>query len=73
MSTVTARMKCNYRDGSRVVLNPVYDPDPDSPNYSYSLATPSGSLELWISNSHALQAFVVDAEYEIIITRRKDE
>lgn len=36
-----------------VSLKPVYSSDPASENYSFSQATPSGSMELLVSNPDA--------------------
>lgn len=53
-----------------VRLAPVYDSDPNSPNYSFSKATPCGLLQLTITNPTAYDIFEEDAEYDILITKR---
>lgn len=49
----------------RVQMSPVYSDDPNSENYSFSQATPSGAIELNITNVGAFGAFVVGAEYVV--------
>jgi hypothetical protein len=44
-------------------FTPVYDADPESPNFEWSQATPSGYLELVITNEAAFAAFEVNGEY----------
>lgn len=41
----------------KVKLTPVYSNDPKSPNYSWSKWTPSGSIELTITNPLAYEQF----------------
>lgn len=81
--TVSARMKCNlvssnlYQDyktkqdepskAKKIVLNAVYANDPNDPNYSYSEATPSGELMLWITNPNAYGYFEQGKTYDITI------
>lgn len=73
--TVQAKVRCisnaapvyfqpGTDDTFRLVrFTPVYDPDPASPNYSWSEATPSGYIELGISNRAAFDDFEVGHEY----------
>lgn len=51
--------------GELVVLNAVYSEDPQSENYSFSQATPSATVSLFISNPSAYGAFEVDKEYYV--------
>lgn len=79
---VTARMTCQQvedqntsADPSAVTaksvrLHPVYSEDKTSPNYSFSQATPSGLLQLNITNPGAYSVFEAGEEYDIIITHR---
>ncbi len=64
---VTAKFKVsNVNDfgGYRQVhLSPVYSPDKDSPNYSWSQATPSGELKMTITNPSAYEQFAVGKTY----------
>lgn len=43
----------------QVELTPVYSSDKSSPNYSWSQATPSGKLEMTITNPGAYDKFAV--------------
>jgi hypothetical protein len=70
--TVQAKMRCTWNqspqwdtDGkSRVIrFTPVYSSDPESENYSWSQATPSGHMELNVSNPAAFERFDENAEY----------
>jgi hypothetical protein len=60
--SIQARLECNsvtdFGNYRIVVLNPVYSSDPESPNYSYSKATPSGELKLTITNPKAFSQIV---------------
>ncbi len=44
-------------------FTPVYDPDPAHPNFEWSQATPSGYVELTITNEAAFSKFEVGQEY----------
>lgn len=69
--TVVAKMICDgIEDASpdaaqwrRVRLRPVYASGPDDPNASWSRHTPSGSVDLMITNPAAFQQFVSGREY----------
>lgn len=57
--------------GEDVEMWAVYDPDPNSPNYSFSKATPSAQLKFHLSNPHAFGFFGQGNEYDVVITRRQ--
>jgi hypothetical protein len=72
--TVYAKVRCignsappYYRDDNdtfRLVrFTPVYDADPKHPNFEWSQATPSGYIELGVSNPDAFGKFEVGSEY----------
>ena len=44
-------------------FTPVYDVDPSHPNYEWSVATPSGYIELAITNEAAFSKFEPGREY----------
>ncbi len=60
---VTAKFKVqqvnDYGGYRQVFLSPVYSSDKTSPNYSWSQATPSGKLEMTITNPGAYEQFAV--------------
>lgn len=60
---VTAKFKVSnvndYGAYRQVFLQPVYSSDKASPNYSWSQATPSGKLEMTITNPDAFEQFRV--------------
>jgi hypothetical protein len=50
--------------GSRVVrFTPVYDSNPEHPNFKWSQATPAGYFEMHVTNPDAAGAFVENEEY----------
>lgn len=54
--------------GYNVQARPVYpkaEDGPDHPNRKFWEATPSGSIQMGITNLAAAEAFEVDAEYEV--------
>ena len=55
-----------------VSMFPVYDSNPESPNYKWSAATPSGKLELYISNPEAWGSFKPQSTYYLDITEAVD-
>jgi hypothetical protein len=75
MSTITARMQVWNIDKKEtyenVMLHPVYSSDPDSPNYSFSQATPSGQVQMCISNPGAWGFFDLHKEYDIVFTKKE--
>lgn len=64
---VRAKFKCHSIEeiqGAKIVkLQAVYSNDPNSPNYSWSTATPSASLQMTITNPVAFEQFKVGEEY----------
>ena len=75
--TISARLKCysvnDHRNGDVVLskevkLSPVYDPDPASPNYSFSQATPAGDVRLTITNPAAFEQFVEGKIFDVDFT-----
>lgn len=52
----------------QVKLIPVYSSDPSSPNYSFSQATPSGSLELSITNPAVIGRLVPGDTFDVTLT-----
>lgn len=66
---VRARMLCHHVDRwsthEVVHLQAVYSQDKDSPNYSYSQATPSAELKMTITNPAAFGAFLPGVEYDL--------
>jgi hypothetical protein len=44
-------------------FTPVYDTDPTHPNFAWSQATPSGYIELNITNPDAFSEFEVGQDY----------
>lgn len=69
---IAARLLCHHVDKwathEVVTLQPVYSDKKDSPNYTWSQATPSGKLEMTITNPNAMGAFVPGQEYDILFT-----
>jgi len=72
MGTVRAKMQCvvneDWSDGKHVVMQAVYDPDPDSENGKFFKYTPGGSVDLSIVNPAAAAAFEVGKEYFVDFT-----
>lgn len=74
-TTIIARVTVNNvevikdQDGKQTAENvyahPVYSSDPKSPNYSFSQATPSGQIQMWISNPDAFGFFKLRGEYDV--------
>lgn len=50
-------------DARSVRFTPVYDSNPDHPNFEWSKYTPSGSIELSVTNPDAFSKFEVGREY----------
>ena len=68
---ITAKFKCvkstQTEASDFVEFTPVYSADKDSVNYSWSQATPSGQLQLSITNKDAMYKFIPGKEYFITI------
>lgn len=66
---VTARFKVgnvnDFGQYRQVVLSPVYSSDKESPNYSWSQYTPSGKLEMTITNPAAYEQFAVGKTFHV--------
>lgn len=64
---VTAKFKVtqvnDFGQYRQVFLSPVYSPDKTSPNYSWSQYTPSGKMEMTITNPAAYEQFAVGKSY----------
>lgn len=54
--------------GDELVLMPVYSSDPDDPNHSFSQATPSGKVELYVSNPALVGTFEPGKVYDVDFT-----
>lgn len=52
-----------YPNGESISLSAVYSEDKTSENYSYSVATPSAQLKMFIANPSAFGAFELGGEY----------
>ena len=67
MFTVNDVLERKGADGSVmsqiVRLNPVYENNPDHPNYKFWKATPTGSMEMTINNPAAFDFFVSGRKY----------
>lgn len=72
--TIRAKFRCFYAyksaDGSAetVQLHAAYSADPSDPNYSWSKATPGGSLTMTISNPDAMGKFEQGKDYFLDFT-----
>jgi hypothetical protein len=64
---IVAKFTCtgirNADEGEYVSLRAVYTTDPEDPNHSWSKWTPSGSMEMQITNPDARGKFVEGVEY----------
>lgn len=76
MSRIRAKFKVTSTSGDQATnggktinLQPVYSSDPQSENYTWSQATPSGQIQLFISNPAAADAFELGAEYLVDFTK----
>lgn len=56
----------------RVILRPVYSDDPSHENHAFWSATPTGMVDMWITNPAAFKQFVQGAEYYIDFTRAEE-
>ena len=70
--TVSARMVCthvtDFGSHREVFFSAVYSSDKSDPNYSYSRATPQGSLRLVITNPDAFEQFEPFHQYDLTFT-----
>jgi hypothetical protein len=55
-------------DVGRVILQPVYDEDPNSENGKFFRYTPAGQIDLSTINPEALKQFEVGKEYYVDFT-----
>jgi hypothetical protein len=71
---VIARMRCHHIQdyqnsegvyAKNVKLSPVYSSDETSPNYSFSKATPSGEISLYVTNPAAYGQFERNKVYDV--------
>lgn len=76
---IIMRLRCNPvretsnndgKYGEDVELWAVWDPDPASPNHTFSKATPSATLKAHISNPDAFDFFASGVEYDVVLRRR---
>lgn len=81
---VIAKFECesvvNYEDTSNatklsesISLRAVYDPNPESVNYTWSKYTPAGQLTMSISNPGVWGHFVVGKSYYLTVSEVADE
>jgi len=70
--SVVAKFKCvsviPEGESRTVSLQAVYSSDPSSENYTWSQYTPSGSLQMHITNPKAFDQFQVGQEYLLHFT-----
>lgn len=52
----------------RVQLSAVYDPNPESENHTFWRATPSATIDMYIDNRAAFDAFESGKEYVVDFT-----
>lgn len=57
----------------KVVLGPVYSNDPHSENKAFWDATPSGKIEMWITNKSAYEGFELGQTYYVDFTEATDD
>lgn len=55
--------------GRRVMLHPVYSDDPEHENRAFWQATPTGLIDMFISNPAAFEQFETGQEFYIDFTR----
>ena len=65
VTTITENEHWDKSKGSlkTILLDPVYDKDPESENGRFFAATPGGNINLPIVNANASKEFEVGAEY----------
>jgi len=78
---ITAKFRCTRVTESwsepdyqakEIVLEAITTSDPNDPNKAWSDATPSGKMEMIITNREAFDQFSVGAEYYITLTRQDE-
>lgn len=67
---VTAKMQVGHIEelhasARRVKLFCVWDSNPESPNFEWSMATPAGSVELVITNPAAFEQFETGKQFMV--------
>jgi hypothetical protein len=69
--SIIARLRCDQAEATQeydqIRLQAVYSSAPGTPNQQWSKWTPSGSLQLAISNPPARGMFEVGEEYDVIV------
>lgn len=55
-------------EGRIIRLNAAYDPNPESPNYTYWKASPTGQIEMTVNNPAGYEVFVRGKQYWIDFT-----
>lgn len=78
MSQIRAKFRCHVvhkfeatqysKASERVSLHPVYSDDPESENHKWSEATPSGAIDMSITNPGACGIFQEGKEYIVDFT-----
>ena len=64
VNDVLSRIAADGAITSQIVrLNPVYENNPDHPNYAFWKATPTGSMEMTINNPLAFGSLVSGKKY----------
>lgn len=69
---IRARFHCHTvlksKEAETVTLQPVYSSKEGSPNHEWSQYTPSGKIEMTISNPGCWGGFVPGTEYDILFS-----
>lgn len=60
-------------NSGKVTLTPVYSNDPNSENKAFWDATPSGKIEMWITNAPAYEALAIGKAYYVDFTEAPTE
>lgn len=67
--TVRAKFQCVKKElPGGIKLSAVYSEDPEHENKKFWDATPSGNLEMWVTNRDAADFFELGAEYYLDFT-----
>lgn len=70
--SVKARMTVLFVEdstaGREVAMSAVYSADPNSPNYSFSTATPAACLSMLITNPDAFEQFGMGQTFDLLFT-----